>query len=147
MPHNCASCQHWRPVTQHSLRAGLGIVGECRGGPPVADFKWPRSKATDYCSDHAERGLRVDAATAKPPTPEEIEAGRQRLRTLPEAEQQAHFFDAPAGEPQAPSARAGGPAAAVDAAAPQSTAPAAPAPGPDAGASTRAAGSRPGRRK
>lgn len=138
MPHTCATCAHWRPSDNHSLRRLNDTVGECRGGPPVADFKWPRSKAHDYCSSHSPNA--VSFATADEPG-----AG---LKPYPAPMERAQLFDAKADAAQASPARSDGPAAAVDAAAPQSTAGTAPAaPAGEGGASHRKPAGRSGSRR
>jgi hypothetical protein len=53
MPHACETCRHWHPKTA-AARAEAHAVGECRSGPPLRDFTWPRSKASDTCGEHSD---------------------------------------------------------------------------------------------
>lgn len=55
-----------------------GEIGECKGGPPVADFKWPRTTAADTCAHHRPTAAKVVMATVKKPAePAELfDAGR-----------------------------------------------------------------------
>ena len=74
MPHTCATCSHSRPIN-----AVKDVAGECRARPPVGDWKWPRSRSEDYCSEHSEKAraaqperapVAVEAvAVAAPETP------------------------------------------------------------------------------
>jgi hypothetical protein len=51
MPNTCETCQHWRKVAARDVRAE-GAVGECRAQPPIADFRWPRTAASHFCSHY-----------------------------------------------------------------------------------------------
>lgn len=90
--HNCGTCAHWAKLKPIGLRNLEVPVGECHGGPPAADFKWPRSRATDTCAAHsalgpvafATRQLHVEA---KPLSHAEVETAIKRA--LP---QQAEIF-------------------------------------------------------
>ena len=50
---SCQTCTHWRRVPYKGLSNSIvaNDVGECRGGPPVADFKWARTRGVDTCAD------------------------------------------------------------------------------------------------
>lgn len=48
----CATCAHWCPRSS-GARSELLAMGECHAKPPARDFSWPRTKSTDYCSEHA----------------------------------------------------------------------------------------------
>lgn len=130
-----------------SLRVAEQMVGECRGGTPCADYKWPRTYASQGCQQHSAH-QQVAFATAREAGRREGEEMITRFRAAAEKAgiqpgeavasgdarlpvfQQA-FFDegtgtaASSGEP----GRDGGPAA-NEAAAPQSTAARQPASSP-----------------
>lgn len=61
---SCATCAHWAPKTS-GARSELLALGECHANPPTRDFAWPRTKANDYCSDHAAE-LPAAARKARP---------------------------------------------------------------------------------
>lgn len=98
----CATCTHWRKSQYRGLLSTVvaNTVGECRGGPPVADFKWPKTISDDTCASW-------QAIAGKP----------GRVATETRAPAQAEIFDA--GE-RAPAPAAG--VLAYDAAAAPSTA-------------------------
>lgn len=141
----CSNCDHWKRIASGGVRANEGPVGECHGGPPVADFKFPRTRAIDTCAQHS--ACAVSFATARPEPQDDVpeyEPGhrsatfrpelispetrakmdRDRARAQAEAAQEKSLFDVGAGSATSSGQpdRNGGPAAAVDAAAPQSTA-------------------------
>lgn len=53
MPHTCETCSHWKPI-KGLVRTGA-LAGQCHSGPPKADFAWPRTRATDHCSQHSDQ--------------------------------------------------------------------------------------------
>ena len=59
----CETCRHWQPLPGGIPKYDVGkatmvvvVAGECRALPPVADMKWPKSRATDHCGSHAKAG-------------------------------------------------------------------------------------------
>lgn len=61
MPNTCSTCIHWHRLNSPSARIE-GPVGECRSGPPVADYRWNKTRDADYCSEHKQRPkLSLDA--------------------------------------------------------------------------------------
>lgn len=51
---NCSTCRWWKkiPVKGDLRVTPLGSVGECTGGPPPQDFRFPRTDATMSCKSH-----------------------------------------------------------------------------------------------
>lgn len=97
MPKTCSNCANWRVVKNTSLRVPEQMIGECRGGTPCGDFKWPRSKANDFCSQHVSHAVdQVEAvafATANRTNAEHRTPNAER-RSERTAEARENLFDA-----------------------------------------------------
>lgn len=52
MPNTCATCRHFVKIPANRS-VHNDCVGECRARPPAADWKWPKVRDVDYCSEHA----------------------------------------------------------------------------------------------
>ena len=65
MPNTCATCRHFLKIPA-SRSVHTECVGECRNGPPVADWKWPKVRDVDYCSEF--EGETIAFATVAPDT-------------------------------------------------------------------------------
>jgi hypothetical protein len=48
----CGNCTHWQKTPYKGLNKTIVAdeVGECRGGTPVADFRWARTRRCDTCA-------------------------------------------------------------------------------------------------
>lgn len=97
MPHTCSTCAHWGKVNTASLRSIAVAVGECHGGPPVTDFKWPRSRATDTCASHSDLQAVAFATLAPVPVPTPAVMSREEWESRGEVLArlgQTNIFDA-----------------------------------------------------
>jgi hypothetical protein len=47
----CATCRHWESLPERTgIRAGIeGGVGECHQRPPIVNYTFTRTAATDWC--------------------------------------------------------------------------------------------------
>lgn len=66
MPKTCSTCIHWKAMPAGARSDGL--AGECREGSPVADWKWPRTRCTDYCSRYSNTA-QAEPASERAPEP------------------------------------------------------------------------------
>ena len=67
----CRSCIHWVANGAEAM-AVRAEIGECRAGPPVANYSWPRTRADQHCGQHKPRKGPI---TAKREGSKRIEAG------------------------------------------------------------------------
>lgn len=76
MTPTCNTCAHWREIINRSLRQVAGSVGECRGGPPVADFKFPKTMGErDTCAAHTRLHTTSTPQPGTPPATKTEQAG------------------------------------------------------------------------
>lgn len=100
---SCQTCTHWRKVAYKGLSNTIvaNDVGECRGGPPVADFKWARTRGVDTCANWTAVQGKVGAVRSAAPRQTDIfEAGAPGAG--PAAVVLAYEVAAPGSTPTAP---------------------------------------------
>jgi hypothetical protein len=66
MPNTSSNCRHWLRIPANQT-VHADAVGECRSQPPVENFKWPKSRPTDWCSLHNQPALLAETSQRKAP--------------------------------------------------------------------------------